>query len=85
MVLLPENRGKQQFVSFINVSEGLKIHLHILSEQRSQKYFVFFFLKKWGRQRTGEDGNVEGSKKGLYLELPRKEHSSTYSKGELVY
>ena len=42
-------------------------------------YSSFLHLQKWGKQR-GFD--TETAKKGLYLELSRKDHSSTYSKGE---
>ncbi|KAJ7369746.1 Protein zgrf1 [Desmophyllum pertusum] len=36
--------------------------------------------KKWGRQRNGD---ADSGKKGLYLELSRKDHSSTYSKDDI--
>ena len=54
-----------------------KLILHGIFHRIQEVRIILF--QKWGRKRNSD---LENKKKGLYLELPRKEHSSTYSKGE---
>ncbi|KAL9961786.1 hypothetical protein ACROYT_G030806 [Oculina patagonica] len=77
---LSSSESLMSFFRSHNVAFYCECHLIRKSGDAAKWKFGAAKTKKWGKQKGGD---AEYGKKKLYLELSRKDHSSTYSKDDI--